>query len=108
MLRKDRKWEWAEACEQAFKKLKQAVALEPVLKLPDFSLPFEVHTDASDRAINGVLVQDGHLVAFESRKLEDTEQRYSAHEKEMTAMVHCLNIWRHYLLGMIFMLLRTM
>lgn len=79
-----------------------------MLKLPDFSLPFEVHTDASDRAINGVLVQDGHLVAFESRKLEDTEQRYSAHEKEMTAMVHCLNIWRHYLLGMIFMLSRTM
>lgn len=22
-----------------------------------------------------------------------------AHEKEMTAVVHCLDVWRHYLLG---------
>lgn len=29
-------------------------------------------------------------VAFESRKLKEAEQRYSTHEKEMTAVVHCL------------------
>ena len=73
-----------------------------MLKLPDFRLPFEVHTDASDRAIGGVLVQDGHPVAFESRKLKDAEQRYSAHENELTAVVHCLSTWRHYLLGTVF------
>jgi len=57
-----------------------------------------VHTDASDRA-RGVLVQEGHPVAFESRKLNEAEQRYSTHEKEMTAVVHCLGVWRVYLLG---------
>ncbi|XLU64181.1 hypothetical protein S245_023390, partial [Arachis hypogaea] len=37
--------------------------------------------------------------AFESRKLNDTERRYTIQEKEMTAVVHCLRTWRHYLLG---------
>jgi len=51
-----------------------------------------VHTDASDRAIGGVLVQEGHLIAFESWKLNNAEQNYSTHEKEMTTIVHCLGI----------------
>lgn len=86
-------------CQSAFDKLKAAMATEPVLKLPEFDNPFVVYTDASDRAIGGVLMQCGHPVAYESRKLNETEQRYSVHEKEMTAVVHCLRVWRHYLLG---------
>ncbi|KAL0310178.1 UNVERIFIED_CONTAM: Transposon Ty3-G Gag-Pol polyprotein [Sesamum calycinum] len=49
--------------------------------------------DASDRALGGVLVQDKHTVAFESRKLKDAELRYNTHEKEMTAVIHCLEEW---------------
>ena len=64
----------------------------PVLGLPDFEKPFKIHTDASDRAIGGVLVQEGHPIAFESRKLSDAEQNYLTHEKEMTAVVHYLGI----------------
>ena len=41
-------------------------------------------------------------MAFESRKLNVAEQRYSTHEKEMTEVVHCLQQWRHYLLDGIF------
>jgi hypothetical protein len=52
------------------------------LGLPDFEKPFEVHTDALDRAIAVVLEQKGHLIAFESRKLNDAEQKYSTHEKK--------------------------
>lgn len=99
LLKKDCKWDWSVGCQEAFDNLKVAVSSEPVLRLPDFEIPFEVHTDASDRAIGGVLVQDGHPVAYESRKLKDAEQRYSTHEKEMTAVVHCLETWKHYLLG---------
>ena len=77
-------------CQMAFESLKEAISTELVLWLPDLDLPFEVQTDASDRALGGVLVQEGHPVAFESRKLNNAERRYSTHEKEMTAMVHCL------------------
>ncbi len=45
------------------------------------------------------MVQEGHPVAYESRKLKEAEQRYSAHEKEMMAVIHCLLVWRVYLLG---------
>ena len=75
------------------------VTEEPVLALPDISKPFEVHTDVSDIALGGVLVQGGHPVAYESRKLNATERRYSAQEKELMAIVHCLRTWKHYLLG---------
>ena len=98
-MKKDCKWEWTETCQQAFEKLKQVVTLESMLKLPDFNLLFEVHTDALDRAIGGVLFQEGHPLAFESRKLKSAEQWYSTHEKEIMAVVHCLGIWKHYLLG---------
>ena len=73
-----------------FQKLKDAITSEPILRLLELELPFEVHTDASDRALGGVLVQEGHPMAFESQKLDAAEQRYITHEKEMTAVMHCL------------------
>uniref|UniRef100_A0A803LHP5 Reverse transcriptase RNase H-like domain-containing protein n=1 Tax=Chenopodium quinoa TaxID=63459 RepID=A0A803LHP5_CHEQI len=39
------------------------------------------------------------LKEFEGRKLKEAEEKYSAHEKEMLTVVHCLRTWRHYLLG---------
>ena len=55
-LKKDQKWCRTNACQEAFNKLKVVVVFESVLKLLDFEKPFEVHTDASNRAIGGVLV----------------------------------------------------
>ncbi|KAG8377407.1 hypothetical protein BUALT_Bualt08G0029800 [Buddleja alternifolia] len=99
LLKKNKPWVWSEACQLAFEDLKAAVSEEPVLALPNFEKMFELHTDASDFAIGGVLMQEGHPIAFESRKLNETERRYTVQEKEMTAIVHYLRIWRHYLLG---------
>ena len=39
------------------------------------------------------------LMPYESRKLNEAEQKCSAHEKEMIAVVHCLLAWIVYLLG---------
>ena len=74
-----------------------------MLALPDCAKTYEVHTDASDFAIGGILMQEGHPIAYESRKFNNTKRQYTAKEKEMTAIVHCLRTWRHYLLGFKFM-----
>ena len=99
LLKKGVTWNWSDRCQGAFEDLKDAMMRDPVLALPDLTKPFEVQTDASDFALGGVLVQEGHPVAYESRKLSDAERRYTAQEKELLAVIHCLRVWRHYLLG---------
>ena len=60
---------WDEHCYHAFGELKRRSTSAHVLKFPEFKKPFEVHTDASDFAIGGVLMQERaasgiRLVAF--------------------------------------------
>ncbi len=66
-------YEWEEACHKAFETLKSILVKVPMLKLPDFDKDFEIHSNASNFAIGGVIVQNGRLVAFESKKLSETE-----------------------------------
>ncbi len=66
-------YEWDETCNEAFETLKDILVEAIVLKLPNFDKDFEIHSDASDFAIGGILVQDGRLVAFENKKLNDME-----------------------------------
>ncbi|KAJ7963973.1 Retrotransposon protein, putative, Ty3-gypsy subclass [Quillaja saponaria] len=65
----------------------RAVLLTELLKK---GTPFEVQTDASDYALGGVLLQENHPVAYESHKLSQAERRYTAQEKKMLAVIHCL------------------
>ncbi|XP_034683225.1 uncharacterized protein LOC117912645 [Vitis riparia] len=85
-------------CQQSFQDLKKVVTEELVLALPDHTKGFEVHTDVLDFDVGGVLMQDRYLIAFEGCKLNDMERYYTVQENEMTAIVHCLRTWRHYLL----------
>lgn len=99
-------WTWGEAQATAFDKVRQLLQQSPVLRLPQFSQPFFVTTDASDIAVGGVLsqVSNGieHPLAFLSRKLNGTEKRWPAYEKELYAIKFCLEKWRSYLLGSVF------
>jgi hypothetical protein len=90
-------YELDEACNEAFETLKSILVKVHVLKLPDFDKDFEIHSDASNFTIRGILVQDGRLVPFENKKLSEMEQRWPTHEKEMWAMIHCLKTWGHYI-----------
>ncbi|KAJ7974912.1 Retrotransposon protein, putative, Ty3-gypsy subclass [Quillaja saponaria] len=92
LLKKGTVWHWGEPCQTAFEDMKLAMINDPVLALPDISKPFEVQTDASDYALGGVLLQESHPVAYESHKLSQAERRYTAQEKEMLAVIHCLRV----------------
>jgi hypothetical protein len=58
-------------CNEAFETLKGILVKALVLKLPDYDKDFEIHSDAFNFAIGGVLVQDGRPVAFENKKLSN-------------------------------------
>ena len=61
-----------------------------VLGFVDVSKSFVVKTDTLDFVLGGVLTQEGHPIAYESRKLNIVERRYTVFEKEMLVVVHCL------------------
>jgi len=76
-------YEWDGACNEAFETLKGILVKAPVLKLPNFDKDFEIHYDASDFVIRGVLVQERRPVAFQNKKLSETKRKWPTHEKEM-------------------------
>src|SRR5204863_323715 len=93
--------QWSETMQAAFVKLKEALTTAPCLILPDPDGEFEVTTDASEdaKAVGAVLVQNGHPVAYESKKLNIHQLNYPVHDKEMCAIMHALEHWRPFLLG---------
>ena len=99
LTKKKISFQWSEQQKASFMKLKAALTSGPVLIIPDLYKPFVVEADACGDCIGAVLNQEGHAVAFESRRLNDVEKRYDIYEKELLAVVHALKIWKHYLLG---------
>jgi hypothetical protein len=97
--RKSRPRVWTGRCQDAFELLKQKLVEAPLLRTPNEQLPYDVVTDALDLKRDVVLLQEGHPVAFESRKLNSAELNYQTTEKEMLAVVHALRVWRCYLEG---------
>ncbi|KAH9308375.1 hypothetical protein KI387_036286, partial [Taxus chinensis] len=61
-----------------------------VLKILDPNGNFLVVTDASREGLGGVLLQDMHVVAFESMKLRVHEVNYAPHDLELAAIVDVL------------------
>ena len=55
LLRKESTWEWGPAEEQVFTTLQKRLTEAPVLLVPDFTLPFQIGTDASMFAIGAEL-----------------------------------------------------
>jgi hypothetical protein len=74
---KKRPWRWDPIHQQAFDNLKTAIATETVLAYQDFLKPFEIYTDTSSTQLGAVITQDNRPIAFLSRKLSKTQQKYS-------------------------------
>ncbi|KAL6417870.1 hypothetical protein ACFW04_012472 [Cataglyphis niger] len=103
LLKKEEPFDWTDEQESAFVQLREALCTEPILQYPDFTKPFVVTTDASGYAIGGILSQ-GSIgkdlpIAYTSRLLNTAEKNYSTIEKELLAIVYCVNYFRPYLYG---------
>jgi hypothetical protein len=90
-------FKWKNEQQSVFNLLKRKLLLALILQFLDFAKLFEMHMDASGFVIGAVLMQEGHLITFESKKLVGAELRWSIHEKELFAVVSCLKAWQHYL-----------
>ncbi|CAN6691832.1 unnamed protein product [Malus baccata var. baccata] len=103
LLQKDVSFEFNEACEKAFKHLKDLLTTAPIITPPDWSIPFELMCDASDYALGAVLGQrknkQPHVIYYASRTLNDAQLNYSTTEKELLAVVFALDKFRSYLIG---------
>jgi len=72
--------------------------------VPNLDKEFRVETDMSNFVTGGVLsikCEDNRwrLVAYISKSLNKMECNYEIHDKEMLAVIRCLEAWRHFLEG---------
>ena len=96
---KGSKIKWTDELEQAFNNLKEMVSAETLLTYPDWTIPFTIHTDASDKQLGAVISQNDKPIAFFSRRLSKAQLNYTTTEKELLSIVECLKQFRGILFG---------
>ena len=104
MTRKENKWSWGEKQQKAFEKLKERFTTEPVLVTPDLDKEMRVEADVSDFATGEVLSmkcedEKQRPVVYISKSLNEAERNYKIYDKEMLAIIWCLETWKHFLEG---------
>ena len=99
LLQKNVRFEWSKKCQASFEKLKAFLTEAPILTQPTYVKEYVIFSDASLNGIGCVLLQEGKVVAYNSRQLKPHEKNYPMHDLELTAIVLALKIWRHYLYG---------
>ena len=97
--KKGTKIKWTPELEAAFHETKKMVCKETLLTYPDWTKPFDIHTDASDYQLGAVISQEGKPIAFFSRKLNSAQRNYTTTEKELLSIVECLKEFRNILFG---------
>ena len=102
LVRKDEKWNWEEEQKVAFKELKRVFTMRPVLVAPDLDKEMRVEADALEYTTGGVLLikcedKKWRPVAFISKSLNKVERNYKIHNREILAIIRCLEEWRHLL-----------
>ena len=55
-------------CKDNFNKLKELLTTAPILKIADLDKYFIICTDACNEGLGRVLTQEGHAIAYQSRK----------------------------------------
>jgi hypothetical protein len=88
---------WMPEHEDAFRAIKKVITQDTMLAYPDWSKPFIVHTNASDKQIGVVNSQNNKPIAFFSRKFNKAQLNYTTTEKELLAIVECLKQFKNIL-----------
>ncbi|XP_042409894.1 uncharacterized protein LOC121999260 [Zingiber officinale] len=91
LLQKDVEFQFDQRCKEAFHRLKEALISAPIIRPPDWTLPFELMCDASNFAIGVVLAQrvEGapHVIYYASKTLDSAQANYTTTEKELLSIV---------------------
>lgn len=84
---------------EAFEKSKESLCHATLLVHPDITAKLAVVTDASDSAIGAVLQQlkfgNWQPLAFFSKKLSPSQQKYSPYDRELLAIYEAIKHFRH-------------
>lgn len=104
LTKKNAKYEWTEEHEKSFRVLRDALTSAPVLRAPDPSKDYILHTDASNVAMSGVAQQydekgELHPVAYWSKSFNPAQRNYSTTDRECLALVTALEHFKTLLEG---------
>ena len=102
LLKKNNKFVWSEACQNALDKLKLALTSAPILAFPDMSRELILTCDASLSGLGYILGQIGddnkeHVIEYSGRALHGAERNYTISELECLAVVEGVKAFNHYL-----------
>ena len=103
LTKKGRKFEWTEAQESSFERLKVCLTTAPVLASPIDGGQYTLDTDASRHNVSSILYQKQNgvdrVICYSSRVLQPAEKNYCSTRLELLGVVHGLKQFRHFLLG---------
>jgi hypothetical protein len=92
-------FKWTDEEQKAFDEIKNHISAESLLTYPNFDIPFDVYTDASDRQLGAVILQEGKPIAHFSRTLNPAQRNYTVTDKETLSIVELLKEYRNILYG---------
>eukprot|EP00804_Cyclotella_cryptica_P019221 CCRYP_006125-RA/>CCRYP_006125-RA protein AED:0.51 eAED:0.03 QI:0/0/0/1/0/0/2/0/482 len=96
---KKHSWYWDMVFQKAFDDVKTSIAKDVVLAYPDYSMEFEIYTDALSKQLGSVITQGNRPLAFYSRKLSTAQQKYSVIKVELLDIVETLKEFKGMLWG---------
>ena len=98
-LKKEETWKWTSVEQEAYDAIKKELTSKKVLKYYNVNKPLLLSVDTSNKGLGAVIIQDSGVIAYASRALTVTEQRYAQTEKDMLAVVFGCTRFHNLLYG---------